>query len=162
MTISRYGITRSLLVAPIAAVLLGAAARPASGATLCVGRQAGCFAQIQPAVNVAHDGDTIAIGAGTFAGGITIDKSVRILGAGASRTIIKGGGPVVTIFRATAPDALSVDDRRRHHHRWGQQLAARSGSHLRRGCVDPGLPARPATVQWHRRDGVDLEQRHHR
>ncbi len=59
-------------------------------------------------MNVAHDGDTIVIGAGTFAGGITIDKSVRVLGAGASKTIINGGGPVVTVFRATAPDALSV------------------------------------------------------
>jgi hypothetical protein len=108
MIIGRYGITRSLLVAAIAAVLLGAAARPASGATLCVGQQAGCFPQIQPAVNAAHDGDTIAIGAGTFAGGITIDKSVRVLGAGANKTIINGGGPVVTVFRATAPDALNV------------------------------------------------------
>ena len=59
-------------------------------------------------MNVAHDGDTIAIAAGTFTGGITIDKSVRVLGVGASKTIIKGGGPVVTVFRATTPDALSV------------------------------------------------------
>ena len=99
MTIRRFGIV---------AVLLGVAASPASAATLCVGPQAGCFAQIQPAVNAAHDGDTIAIGAGTYAGGITIDKSVHALGAGAGKTIINGGGPVVTIFRATAPDALSV------------------------------------------------------
>ena len=108
MIIGRYGITRSLLIAAIAAVLLGAAARPASAATLCVGPQAGCFPQIQPAVNAAHDGDTIAISAGTFIGGITIDKSVRLQGAGATRTTIDGGGPVVTIFRATAPDGLSV------------------------------------------------------
>jgi hypothetical protein len=108
MNIGRFGTTRSLLVAAIAAVLLGAAARPASAATLCVGQQAGCFPQIQQAVNAAHDGDTIAVGAGTFAGGITIDKSVRILGAGANKTIINGGGPVVTVFRATASDGLSV------------------------------------------------------
>jgi hypothetical protein len=108
MISSRYRIARSLLVAAIAAVLLGVAARPASAATLCVGQKAGCFAQIQPAVNVAHDGDTITIDKGTFAGEITIDKSVRILGAGAKKTIINGGGPVVTIFRATAPDGLNV------------------------------------------------------
>jgi hypothetical protein len=108
MIIGSYRITRSLLIAAIAAVLLGAVARPASAVTLCVGQQAGCFSQIQQAVNIAHDGDTIAIGAGTFAGGITIDKSVRVLGAGANKTIINGGGPVVTVFRATAPDALSV------------------------------------------------------
>ena len=117
MTMVRYGITRTLLVAAIAPILLGTAAGPAAGATLCVGRQAGCFAQIQPAVNVAHDGDTIVIGAGTFTGGITIDKSVRVLGAGADRTIIKGGGPVVTVFRAIAPDRPERHDRRRHDHR---------------------------------------------
>jgi len=59
-------------------------------------------------VNAAHDGDTIAVGAGTFSGGITIDKGVRVQCAGCDKTIIKGGGPVVTIFRAASPDALSV------------------------------------------------------
>jgi hypothetical protein len=108
MIISTGATSRTLLVAAVAAVLLGVAARPAAAATLCVGPQAGCFAQIQPAVDAAHDGDTIAIGAGTFSGGITIDKSVRVQGSGAARTVIKGGGPVVTIFRATAPDALEV------------------------------------------------------
>ncbi len=108
MTIGRNTATRSLLIAAIVAVLLGAAARPASAATLCVAQRAGCFPQIQPAVNAAHDGDTITIAAGTFSGGITIDKSVRVLGAGSNRTTIEGGGPVVTIFRATVPTALSV------------------------------------------------------
>jgi len=97
-----------LAVVATAAVSLGLAANRASAATLCVGPQSGCFSQIQPAVAAAHDGDTIAISAGTFIGGITIDKSVRLQGAGATRTTIDGGGPVVTIFRATAPDGLSV------------------------------------------------------
>jgi hypothetical protein len=108
MIIGRNWITRTLLLAAIAAFLLGAVARQASAAALCVGTQTGCFSQIQPAIDAAHDGDTVAIGAGTFNGGITIDKSVHVVGAGASKTIIKGGGPVVTIFRATAPDALNV------------------------------------------------------
>jgi len=100
---------RLILVAAVAAALIGTAFAPsASAATLCVGAGAGCFAQIQPAVAAAHDGDTIAVAPGTFAGGITIDKSIRVQGAGANRTIIRGGGPVVTIFRTTAPDALNV------------------------------------------------------
>ena len=33
---------------------------------------------------------------------------MHLQGFGATRTIISGGGPVVTIFRATAPDGLSV------------------------------------------------------
>ncbi len=102
--------TRRLILAVAAsvAVTLGLAAHRATAATLCVGTHGGCFSQIQPAVAAAHDGDTIAISAGTFTGGITIDKSVHLQGAGANRTIIDGGGPVVTIFRATAPDGLSV------------------------------------------------------
>ena len=100
---------RTLAVDALAAALLGVAAGPAAAAsTLCVGAKAGCFAQIQPAVDAAHDGDTITVAAGTFAGGITIDKSVHIQGAGATGTIIQGGGPVVTIFRPSAPDALNV------------------------------------------------------
>ncbi len=101
---------RRLIVAVTAtvAVSLGLAAHRAAAATLCVGPNEGCFSQIQPAVAAAQDGDTIAISAGTFTGGITIDKSVHLQGAGATRTIISGGGPVVTIFRATASDGLSV------------------------------------------------------
>jgi hypothetical protein len=76
----------------------GLAAQPALAADLCVGGpQPGCFLTIQAAVDAAHDGDTIRIGAGTFAGGIEIAKSVQLLGAGASSTIIRGGGPVVMI-----------------------------------------------------------------
>ena len=80
----------------------------AQAATLCVGPQAGCFAQIQPAIVAAQDGDTIAVAAGTYVGGITIDKSIRLQGAGANKTTINGGGPVVTIFRSTAPEGLNV------------------------------------------------------
>ena len=87
------------------ALASGAGATPA---TLCVGPQAGCYSQIQPALDAASDGDTIAIGAGKFAGGITISKSVHVQGAGAGKTTISGGGPVVTIFRADDPEGLNV------------------------------------------------------
>ena len=72
----RYGV----LLAAIAALWsIGSA----QAGTLCVGPQAGCFAQIQPAVAAANDGDTITVAAGTYTGGITIDKSIRLQGAGA-------------------------------------------------------------------------------
>jgi hypothetical protein len=70
---------------------------PASGSVMCVGAGAGCYPTIQGALDAAHDGDTIRVGPGTFAGGITIIKSVRLLGNGAASTIIKGGGSVITI-----------------------------------------------------------------
>lgn len=81
--------------------------QPAAAAELCVGGP-GCFATIQQALDAAHDGDTIQIGAGTFAGGVTIDKSVSLVGASAAQTRIQGGGPVITIGEALAPDPPTV------------------------------------------------------
>jgi hypothetical protein len=55
-----------------------------------------------------RDGDTVRIGPGVYRGGITIDKNIRLVGAGAGRTVIDGGGPVVTVARATDPAGLKV------------------------------------------------------
>ena len=87
------------------AASVGASATRAT--TLCVGGP-GCFSTLQGAVDAAHDGDTIRVGPGTFAGGVTIDVGVTLVGAGAQRTVIKGGGPVITIFRDPDPAGLSV------------------------------------------------------
>jgi hypothetical protein len=84
------------------------AARLASAGSLCVGSKPGCFSTIQAAIDAAHDGDTIQIGAGTFAGGVTIDVSVRVIGAGAAATIIEGGGPVLTIGVPNEPSEPTV------------------------------------------------------
>jgi hypothetical protein len=88
-----------------------AAAPNGSAGRLCVGSGPGCYATIQAAADAAHDGDTITVEPGTFAGGVTIDVSVRLVGAGAGRTIISGGGPVVTIgtFGASAEPTVSIE-----------------------------------------------------
>src|SRR5262245_6540166 len=99
---------RALAAVVVAAAAVAVVAGPAAAATLCVGPKGGCFLQLQAAIDAAADGDTITVAPGTYAGGITIDKSIRLQGAGAGATVIKGGGPVVTIFRATAPDQLDV------------------------------------------------------
>jgi hypothetical protein len=97
--------------------LIGGGATAAAGhaahasTTLCVGSRPGCFSTIQAAVNAASDGDTITIAPGTFAGGVTIDASVDIRGAGASATTIKGGGPALLIGReqATTEPTVSIN-----------------------------------------------------
>jgi hypothetical protein len=81
--------------------------KPSVAGELCVGGP-GCFATIQAAVDAARDGDTIHVGAGTFAGGVTIDKSVSLVGVSAAQTRIQGGGPVVTIGEWLAPDPPTV------------------------------------------------------
>ena len=83
-------------------VLVGVAADRALAASLCVGSQNGCYATIQIAVDAAQNGDTIAVLPGTYAGGIVIDKSLHLKGAGRDATAISGGGPVITIGVAGA------------------------------------------------------------
>jgi hypothetical protein len=60
------------------------------------------YTQIAPAVAAAHAGDTINVAGGTYTGGITIGKSVSLVGAGSGATIIRGGGPVLTIGDSAA------------------------------------------------------------
>src|SRR6185436_10482633 len=73
------------------------AAQSAHAATLCVAAaDPSCFAAIQPALDAAH-------------GGVSIDASVRIVGAGSRATVIHGGGPVLTVgveFADTEPTVL--------------------------------------------------------
>ena len=92
---------RLLFVLSLALTSVGAIATTGGSAhgtgSLCVGNRPGCFATIQAALDAAPDGATIRILAGTFSGGITIEKSVQLEGAGAARTIVRGGGPVLTI-----------------------------------------------------------------
>ncbi len=104
---STFALAATLVIAAAAA-----AATPVARAagTLCVGSKPGCYSTIQAAVNAAHNGDTINISPGTYAGGITIDVSVNVIGAGSNRTTIEGGGPVLTIGveQASAEPTVSI------------------------------------------------------
>jgi hypothetical protein len=105
------GARRLALSAPAIAALLVLGVGQASAATLNV-CPSGCpYTQLAPALAAAHDGDTIKIGPGTYDGGVTIDVSVKLVGAGAGRTIIRGGGPVLTIgeFGAATEPTVSID-----------------------------------------------------
>jgi hypothetical protein len=61
-------------------------------------RADGCaFSELGPALEAARNGDTVHVAAGTYLGGVTIDASIKVQGAGAGKTIVQGGGPVLTI-----------------------------------------------------------------
>ena len=103
-------LTTTLMTAVLSAS--GLAAAPALGAERCVGQRADCSATLQDALDAARDGDTIRLTAGTFAGGAIVTKSVALIGAGQRATIIRGGGPVLTIgtlFDETPP-TVSIRD----------------------------------------------------
>jgi hypothetical protein len=98
--------TPIVLAIAFAVAAIGGVSDATAATTLCVGASPGCFSTLGAAVAAAHDGDSIRIGPGTFAGGVAIDVSVDIRGAGAGATIIRGGGPVLTLgkeFAATEP-----------------------------------------------------------
>ena len=98
-----------MLLAALVALAAGSVGR-ASGTVRCVGGPH-CYATLQAALDAAHDGDTISLGRGTFAGGVTITKSVAVRGAGADATTISGGGSVLTIgtFGASSEPTVSID-----------------------------------------------------
>jgi hypothetical protein len=109
MTMKRLKIKHLLVVALAAATMTAGAARAASTLRVC---PSGCaFNQVAAAVAAAKTGDTISIAPGTYAGGFTIDVSVKLVGAGAGKTIISGGGPVITIGRifAASEPTVSLD-----------------------------------------------------
>jgi hypothetical protein len=86
-------------------------AQAALAANLCVGSRSGCFSTLQAAVRATHDGDTITIAPGTYAGGVTIDVSLKIVGAGAGSTVISGGSSVLTIgvYGASTEPTVSIE-----------------------------------------------------
>jgi hypothetical protein len=105
------GIALAACVAAACTALFAATtveAKSLAGKTLCVGSKPACYPKIQAAIDAAHDGDTISIDPGRYAGGVTVDVSVAIVGSGAGSTTIKGGGPVVTIGVAGASTEPTV------------------------------------------------------
>jgi hypothetical protein len=94
----------------LSVVVAGATASGrASAATLTVCPSGCAFSQIAPALAAAKNGDTVSLGAGTYTGGLTVDKSIKLVGAGAARTTISGGGPVLTIGAAHASSEPTVE-----------------------------------------------------
>src|SRR5262245_40649066 len=94
----------------VAAVAAGAGTPRAAAATLSVCPSGCAFSQTGPAIAGAKTGDTIAVGPGSYKGGFAIDTSVILAGAGAGRTIISGGGPVITVgaFGAASEPTVSI------------------------------------------------------
>jgi hypothetical protein len=90
----------------VALGVAGVVPASASGGRACV-VGGGCYSDVQAAVDAAPTGGIVRLAPGVFAGGITIDRSVRMAGSGASRTTIRGGGPVLSIERPS-PAAVQV------------------------------------------------------
>ncbi len=95
----------------LALLLLGLAPAAARADTICVTPAAGCdhsAATVTAGLAAAKDGDTVTLGAATYAeGGLSMPAGVTLRGAGAGRTTIRSPGAAGT----TTLTAASVDDR---------------------------------------------------
>jgi hypothetical protein len=102
---------RRLLTLLLVSMPMGLAA-PALAAQRCVGPGPQCFHGLQQAVDASGDGDTIVVRPGTYPGGVTITKSVDIVGSGQRSTVLRGGNPVLTIgeFGAEPEPSVSLRD----------------------------------------------------
>jgi hypothetical protein len=139
----RLAVVAALLCTASLLILAPVSASPARrSATLCVGQHAGCFATIRAALRAAHNGDTIKIGRGTYAGGLTITKSVRLVGAGETATRISGGGPVISIKSRRGKRLLTVTI---------QSLTVRGGRAKSKGFSSQGggINIEPAVGKHH-------------
>lgn len=92
-------VRRTIALGSAAGVVLAVlVAAPATAAARdCVGPAPGCSSSVQAAVDAASPGATIHIAPGTYAGEVSIPKSLTLAGSGADRTRIRGGGPVITV-----------------------------------------------------------------
>ncbi len=84
----------------IIGICLVTAFQVASAATLCVnpGGSAGCKASINAAVAATSAGDTIRVAAGVYKEDVVITKSLSLVGAGYTQTIIEAHGKSNGIF----------------------------------------------------------------
>jgi len=97
-----------LALLPLAALGVGQGEAAAATLTVC---PSGCaFTQVSAAVAAANPGDTVSVAAGSYHGGFAITKNLRLVGAGAGKTAINGGGPVITVgaFGAASEPTVSI------------------------------------------------------
>src|SRR5258708_23612488 len=81
----------------LAAGLLSAPGSSVAATILRVCQRGCAYTQVQRAIDAAAAGDTISVGPGDYAGGITIGKPLTVTGSGPGSTVIAGGGPVITV-----------------------------------------------------------------
>jgi|GEM_PF-6659853 len=104
--------TLTLLLAVIVTAFLGMkfSAHASNGCAIQNATAKTCFNDIQSAVNAANAGDTIKVGAGTYAGGITINKAgLKLIGTSSKNAAqIVGTGATGPKFGITISGADNV------------------------------------------------------
>jgi nitrous oxidase accessory protein len=103
-------VSKSLLLAAIALIVLATLVVPASAAELTVGTD-GQYKTIQQAVNAATSGDTIRVTPGTYNENVVVNKSLTITAA-SGRPTVQAADSSADVFLLTSPgvhiDGLTI------------------------------------------------------
>jgi parallel beta-helix repeat protein len=94
-------VSKSLLLAAIALIVLATLVVPASAAELTVGT-GGQYTTIQQAVNAAKSGDTISVAPGTYTENVVVDKPLTITAA-SERPTVHAADASKDVFLLTSP-----------------------------------------------------------
>jgi len=94
-------VSKSLLLAAIALIVLATLVVPASAAELTVGT-GGQYTTIQQAVNAATSGDTISVAPGTYTENVVVDKPLTITAA-SERPTVHAADASKDVFLLTSP-----------------------------------------------------------
>jgi hypothetical protein len=86
------GIDLRRMVVMLCGGAIVAVGSPAAAATLCVGRQQGCYSTIGAAVAAANAGDTIEVAQGVYPENVVVGKSLSLIGKNPANTIIDASG----------------------------------------------------------------------
>ena len=130
-TVLRRGSLALGAAAALAIVPVGGAFAAPSPAVAFIGAHG--FPTVQAALDASRDGDTVTVAPGTFPGGIAVTKSITLRGAGAGRTVFRGGEHVITVGTLTAPAGgaprvtiagVTVTGGAAHSDAWGNDFAA--------------------------------------
>ncbi len=135
----------SIVAALVALIAIASGSAASHGTVRCVGGPH-CYTSIQAAVDAAADGDTIAVGRGTFAGGVTITKSVALTRRRRKRDDDPRRRTGVDDRDVRRRDRADRLDQRRHDHRRRDELEPRvddlhrPGERLRRRAAGSRFP----------------------
>ena len=94
-------VSKSLLLAAVALIVLATLVVPASAAELTVGT-GGQYTTIQQAVNAATSGDTISVAPGTYTENVVVDKPLTITAA-SERPTVHAADASKDVFLLTSP-----------------------------------------------------------
>jgi parallel beta-helix repeat protein len=94
-------VSKSLLLAAVALIVLATLVVPASAAGLTVGT-GGQYTTIQQAVNAATSGDTISVAPGTYTENVVVDKPLTITAA-SERPTVHAADASKDVFLLTSP-----------------------------------------------------------